>query len=169
MRQYRQELEQWRQWMEVGTLTEHFVKTHGLAADGVRQLQQRLTEAGTLPRTQLLGAELIQFMTEEGAKAKAGERLVGSSEVSESIFGQWKRLAGEPSRSGLTGLVLALGALGSQTTADVIREALENVPTKTVLTWCQEKLGKTLQATRRTLFAWQRNAEQKPDQLKLAA
>ena len=169
VRQYRQELEQWRQWIEGGTLTEHFVKTHGLSADGVRQLQQRLTKAGTLPRTQQLCAELIQFVTEEGAKAKAGERLVGSSEVIESIFGKWKRLEGEHSRSGLTGLVLALGAIVSQTTADVIREALENVPTKAVLAWCQEKLGKTLQATRRTLFVSQRNVEQKQDQLKLAA
>lgn len=169
VRQYRQELEQWRQWVEVGTLTEHFVKTQGLSVDGAQQLQQRLAEAGPLPRTQQLCAELLQFVTEEGAKAKVGERLVGSSEVIESIFGKWKRLEGERPRSGLTGLVLALGAIVSQTTAEVIREALGNVPTKAVLTWCQEKLGKTLQATRRMLFAAQRNAEQKPDQLKLAA
>lgn len=167
--QYRQELEQWRQWIEVGMLTEQFVKTHGLSAGGAPQLQHRLAKAGPLPRTQQLCAELIQFVREEGAKAKAGERLVGSSEVIESIFGKWKRLEGEHPRSGLTGLVLALGAIVSQTTADVIKEALQSVPTKTVLTWCREKLGKTLQATRRTLFAPQRNAEQKQDQLKLAA
>ncbi len=169
VRQYRQELEQWRQWVEVGTLTEQFVKSHGLSAGGAPQLQQRLAEVGTLSRTQQLGAELIQFVSEEGAKAKEGERLVGSSEVIESIFGKWKRLEGEHPRSGLTGLVLALGAIVSQTTAEVIKEALESVPTKTVLAWCREKLGKTLQATRRTLFASQRNAEQKQDQLKLAA
>lgn len=167
--QYRQELEQWRQWIEVGMLTEQFVKTHGLSAGGAPQLQHRLAKAGPLPRTQQLCAELIQFVSEEGAKAKAGERLVGSSEVIESIFGKWKRLEGEHPRSGLTGLVLALGAIVSQTTGDVIKEALQSVPTKTVLTWCREKLGKTLQATRRTLFAPQRNAEQKQDQLKLAA
>lgn len=167
--QYRQELEQWRQWIEVGMLTEQFVKTHGLSAGGAPQLQHRLAKAGPLPRTQQLCAELIQFVREEGAKAKAGERLGGSSEVIESIFGKWKRLEGEHPRSGLTGLVLALGAIVSQTTADVIKEALQSVPTKTVLTWCREKLGKTLQATRRTLFAPQRNAEQKQDQLKLAA
>jgi hypothetical protein len=169
VRQYRQELEQWRQWIEVGTLTEHFVKTQGLSADGGQQFQQRLTAAGSLPQTQRLGAELIQFVTEEGSKAKAGERLIGSSEVIESIFGKWKRLEGEHARSGLTGLVLALGAIVSQTTADVVKEALENVPTKAVLAWCREKLGKTLQATRRTLFPSQRQAEQKQDQLKLAA
>jgi hypothetical protein len=108
-------------------------------------------------------------VTEEGGKAKAGERLVGSSEVIESIFGKWKRMEGEHARRGMTGLVLALGAMVSHTTADVLREALERVPTKTVLTWCREKLGKTVQATRRTLFAPQHKAEQKQDQIKLAA
>ena len=167
--QYRQELEQWRQLVEVGTLVEQFVKTHGVTRGGAQQLQQRLVETGTLPRTQQLSAELLQFVMAEGAKAKVGERLVGSSEVIESIFGKWKRLEGDHARSGLTGLVLALGAIVSDTTAAVIKAALESIPTKTVLTWCNEKLGKTVQATRRTLFAAQRKAEQKQDQFQLAA
>jgi len=169
VRQYRPEIEQWRQWVEVGTITEQLVKTHGLAVGGVQQLQHRLADAGTLPRTQQLCAEFIQFVGEEEAKAKAGERLVGSSEVIESIFGKWKRLEGEQARSGLTGLVLALGALVAPTTAEVITQALTTVPTKTVLMWCRDKLGKTVQATRRALFAPLRKAEQKPDQLLLAA
>lgn len=168
VRHYRQELEQWRQWREVGTRTEQVVKTHGLSARSVQQVQQQLTGVGTWTRTQPMCAELLQFVREEGAKAKAGERLVGSSEVIESIFGKWKRLAGDHPRRGLTGLVLALGAIVSPTTADVIKEALR-VPTKTVLTWCRDKLGKTVQATRRTLFASPRTAEQKQDQLPLAA
>jgi hypothetical protein len=134
VRPYRHEIEHWRQWVEVGTITEQFVKTHGLAAGGAQQLQSQLAAAGTLPRTQQLGAEFLQFVTEEEAKAKAGERLVGSSEVIESIFGKWKRLEGEQARSGLTGLVLALGALVAPTTAAVITQALTTVPTKTVLT-----------------------------------
>ena len=169
VRQYRHEIEPWRQWVEVGTITEQFVKTHGLAAGGGRQLEHQLAAAGTLPRTQQLGAEFIQFVTEEEAKAKAGERLVGRSEVIESIFGKWKRLEGEQARSGLTGLVLALGALVAPTTAEVITQALTTVPTKTVLTWCRDKLGKPVQATRRALFASLRQAEQKQDQILLAA
>lgn len=169
VRQYRQEVEQWRQWVEVGTITEQFVKAQGLSGGGAPQLQHRLAGVGTLPRTQQLGAELVQFVAEEAAKAKDGERLVGSSEVIESIFGKWKRGEGEQARSGLTGLVLTLGAIVSHTSADVIRKALESVPTKTVLTWCHEKLGKTVQATRRAVFAPSDKAEQKQDQIKLAA
>ena len=169
VRQYRHEVERWSQWVEVGTITEQFVKTHGLSAGGAQQLQHQLAAAGTLPRTQQLCVEFVQFVAEEVGKAKTGERLVGSSEVIESIFGKWKRLEGEQARSGLTGLVLALGALVAPTTADVIKQALTTVPTKTVLTWCRDKLGKTVQATRRALFASLRKAEQKPDQLLLAA
>ena len=153
----------------MGTITEQFVKAHGLAAGGAQQLQHQLAAAGTLPRTQQRCAEFIQFVMEEGAKAKAGERLVGSSEVIESLFGKWKRLEGDQARSGLTGLVLALGALVAPTTAEVIKQALTTVPTKTVLTWCREKLGRTVQATRRALFAPLRKTEQKQDQIKLAA
>lgn len=169
VREYRQEVEQWRQWVEVGTITEQFVKAHGVSAGGAQQLQHRLAAVGTLPRTPQLCAEFVQFVTEEGAKANAGERLVGSSEVIESIFGKWKRLEGEQARSGLTGLVLALGAIVAPTTAEVVKQALTTVPTKPVLTWCRKKLGKTVQATRRALFAPLRKAEQKQDQLPLAA
>ena len=88
VREYRQEVEQWRQWVEVGTITEQFVKAHGVSAGGAQQLQPRLAAVGTLPRTPQLCAEFVQFVTEEGAKANAGERLVGSSEVIESIFGK---------------------------------------------------------------------------------
>ena len=122
-----------------------------------------------MPQTQQLGAEFVQFVRKEEAKVTAGERLGGSSDVIESIVGKGKRLAGDQARSGLTGLVLALGALVAPTTAEVIKRALTTVPTKTVLTWCREKLGKTVQATRRTLFTSLRKAAQKPDQLLLAA
>src|SRR5437867_9830459 len=46
-----------------------------------------------------------------GGQAKAGETLVGSTEVLESSFGKLKRLQGDASAAGFTGLVLALGAL----------------------------------------------------------
>jgi len=169
VREYRQEVEQWRQLVEVVTISEQFVKAQGLSSGSAQRLQHHLAGAGTLPRTQQLCAEVVRFVGAEATKAKDGERLVGSSEVIESIFGKWKRLEGEQSRSGLTGLVLTLGAIISHTSAEVIKQALASVPTKTVLKWCQEKLGKTVQATRRRVFAPPNQAEQKQDQIKLAA
>jgi hypothetical protein len=104
MRQYRQEVEQWRQLVVVGTSVEQGVKTHGLSPRSAQQLPHQWAGVGTLPRTQQLGAELGEFVAAEAAKAKEGERGVGRSEVIESIFGKWKRLEGEQARSGLASL-----------------------------------------------------------------
>ena len=169
VRQYRQEVEHWRQGVEVGTRVAPAVKTHGLSPSSAPQLPPQLAGVGTLPRTQQLRAELREVVTAEAAKAKDGERLGGSREVLESLFGKGKRVEGDQARSGLTGLVLILGARVSPTSAAVIRQALESVPTKTVLTGGRQKLGKTVQATRRPLFVPPRNTEQKQDQIKLAA
>jgi hypothetical protein len=115
VRQYRQGLEHWRQLVEVLTIVEQFVKSHGVMPDGAQQLQHRLAETGTLPRTQQVSTELLQFVMAEGAKAKVGERLVGSSEVIESIFGKWKHLEGEQARSGhpCKGLLIICASPGS--------------------------------------------------------
>lgn len=169
VREYRQELEQWKQLVEVVEQTEKFVKEQGLYPGSEQWLEKQLVAAGATPRTQQVREELVRFVAAESAKAKEHERLLGSSEVIESVFGKWKRLEGEQARSGLTGLVLALGAMVSRTSAEVIKKALESVPTKKVLEWCQEKLGKTVQARRREAFVTPGKSEQKQDQIKVAA
>ena len=169
VRQYRLEVEHWRQSVEVETVTEQFVKAHSLAAGGAQQLQARLAGAGKLPRTQQLRAEFLPFCEEEGAKAKAGERLVGENEVIESIFGKWKRLEGDQARSGLTGLVLALGAIVAPTTPEIIKQAL----TPSRQNGAYVVSGKTRENrashTSRALCPAAQQAEQKQDQLQLAA
>ena len=55
VRQYRQAVEQWRQLVEVGTIVEQWVKTHGLSPSSAQQLPQQLGGLGTLPRPQQLG------------------------------------------------------------------------------------------------------------------
>jgi hypothetical protein len=92
----------------------------------------------------------------EAAKAAPPERLLGSSEVIESVFGKLKRLEQHQARSGFTGLVLAVGALVSTTTPEVIQQALETVPTSQVRQWCQQHLGPSVQAQRYQAFR-QRN------------
>ncbi len=71
-------------------------------------------------------------MKKEALKARAGERLLGSSEIIESLFGKQKFLEKEQSRNGFTGLLLALPALVAETSESVIKMALESIPTKSI-------------------------------------
>ena len=116
-------------------------------------------------RTQRLHRELIAFVAEQEAQVRPGERLLGSSEIIESVFGKMKRLEQDQSKNGFTGLLLGLGALVSTTTSAVIQQALETVSTKQVAIWCQKTLGQTVQSKRRQAFTTSRKAEQKWDQL----
>ena len=45
-----------------------------------------------------------------------------------------------------------LFAVASKTTGDVIQKALKTVSTKTVLTWCTENFGQSVQAKRKGAF-----------------
>src|SRR5262249_18901590 len=127
-----------------------------------------LTPVARIPRVKRVSTELVAFLAKESLKARPHERLVGSSEVIESVFGKLKRLEHDQSKGGFTGLVLSMAAMVSTTTGEVIQQALQAVPTKRVLAWCKETLGQSVQSKRKKAFARPKETEQKRDQLKVA-
>lgn len=84
--------------------------------------------------------------------APAAARYVASTEVLESSFGKLKRLGQQQSDSGLTGLVLALGAMVGTLDDATIRQGLDTTPQKTVDGWVNTRLGKSVQWLRRRLL-----------------
>ena len=112
--------------------------------------------------------QLLKFVAGEALKARAGERLQGSSEVIESIFGKLKRIERDQARSGFTALVLSIPAMVSTTTHEVIHNTLKTVPTKRIAEWSKKFLRKSIQAQRKEAFRGINKKEQKRDQLCLA-
>ena len=162
---FRSQLEEWGELFAIIAAAESFVRHHGLYREVHLELEQQLLPLpAQTERTQRVRRELVAFVAEQEAEAHPGERLLGSSEVIESVLGKLKRLEQDQSKSGFTGLLLGLSALVSTTTPAVIQKALETVPTKQVGAWCQETLGQTVQAKRRQAFASLGKAEQKWDQ-----
>ena len=161
---FRQPLEEWGKLLQLTIVTESFVRQQGLYHDAHLELTKRLQHLAHTDRTKRVCAELVAFVAQESAKAHLGERLLGSSEVIESVLGKLKRLEQDQSKSGFTGLLLSIGAMVASTTSDVILKALETVPTKKVLAWCKESLGRSVQAKRQQVFASPDKLEQKRDQ-----
>jgi hypothetical protein len=161
---FRQPLEEWGELLQLTTATETFVRQQGLYHGAHLELTERLQHIARTDRTRRVRTELVAFVAQESAKARPGERLLGSSEVVESILGKLKRLEHDQAKSGFTGLLLSIGAMVASTTSDVILKALETVPTKKVLAWCKETLGRSVQAKRQDVFASHNKSEQKRDQ-----
>ena len=158
---FREQLEEWKELIQIITTTESFVRKQGLYHDSYLELGELLTILAHSERTKKVCAQLLAFVTEESLKTKRNERLLGSSEVIESVFGKLKRLEQDQAKSGFTGLLLCVPAMVSTTTEDVVQKALETVPTKTVLAWCRENIGQSVQAKRKEAFVSHDKTEQK--------
>jgi hypothetical protein len=153
---FRSQLEEWGELFKIVSLTESFVRQEGIYAGAHLDLESHIRPLVCVDRTERtkkVYQELMAFVTGEEAELRPRERLLGSSEIIESVLGKLKRLEQDQALSGFTGLVLCVGALVSTTTKEVIQQALETVSTKQVLNWCQEKLGQSVQSKRRETFA----------------
>jgi hypothetical protein len=143
---YRSALEEWSGYQAVIDGVLDFVRRRGLYPGAGFDL------AAAVPATSggagELREELIHFVRSESLKARPGERLPGTTEVVESCFGKLKALEDGQSKSGFTGLVLSLGAMVSDWTAETISEALERCRVRDVVDWCRRMLGQSVQSQR---------------------
>jgi hypothetical protein len=129
-----------------------------------RDLKTRLSAVARHARSRVVRAHLVAFVATESLKAKPHERLLGSSEVVESVLGKFKHVERDQAKGGFTGLVLSLAAMVSTTTLEVVQQALAPVPTQKVLTWCHQTLGQSVQGKRKKALLPAVKTEQKWDQ-----
>src|SRR5262245_65132956 len=100
----------------------------------------------------MVAGHMRAYARKYGGQARPAETLVGSTEVLESSFGKLKRLQGDASAAGFTGLVLALGALTGQTEEAEVRQAMDAVPNKKAEGWIKRTLGATVHWVRRQIL-----------------
>lgn len=147
---YRGALEAWSGYQAVIDGVLDFVRRRGLYPGAGFDLAAAVPAVGG--DASELREELIHFVRCESLKARFGERLPGTTEVVESCFGKLKGLEGDQSKSGFTGLILSLGAMVSDWTAEAISEALERCRVRDVAAWCRQRLGPSVQAQRRQAY-----------------
>ena len=152
LRDYRQAIDEWSQWHEVIQVVVRQARRHGIDRDSVAELQRQFTAMKLSPSGQETAAAMMEFIAEQAWVARVGgELLIVSTEILESLFGAYKNLEGQQSESGVTGLMLVVGALVSSWKQEAIKEGLEATPWKAVEAWIEKRLGPTVQSQRRTL------------------
>jgi hypothetical protein len=166
LREYRGELEEWWEWQALAEAAMARVRGEGYHLGVAGQLEADLGPLVRQASGEELRGELVNFVTQQSAAARVGERLPGSSEVLESSFGKWKSLEGEHAKGGFTHLLLGYAALLGETTTELIGRALSATPMKHVTRWCREHLGSTLQAKRTLAYrsVQPQSAQQNPEE-----
>jgi hypothetical protein len=151
LRDYQADLAVWQREHGLVQTTIELLRVHGLHAGSLAELEKSWGAIGGPDSTLGIAESLREYIALHKPKDEA-VRFVASSEVLESAFGKLKRLERDQSSDGLTGLVLALGAMMGTTSDDEIRQALEATPEKNVNNWVKSKLGATMQWLRRQFF-----------------
>jgi len=103
-----------------------------------------------------LATQILSFIKEQQEVCNKDERLLHSSQLIESLFGKFKSLEKEQSKSSFTSLILSIGAVVSKTTSVVLKNALETVNVNMINKWSKEKVGTTIQAQRKKLYKLKR-------------
>lgn len=149
--EFRDDLTVWKREHGFVRTTIELVRVDGLHAGTGPRLEKAWGEIGPRESEVRIVTKLREYVATY-QPTTAGERFVASTEILESSFGKLKRIEGQQSQDGVTGLVLAMGAMvGNLTEAD-LKEALEETPEKKVAGWLERTLGPTMQWLRRQFF-----------------
>jgi hypothetical protein len=150
--QFREPIKEWDALCQSAITAAQFVRKQGVWNDCELELAQCFDPGVASPKALQFQEQLLDFVKNESLKAQPGERLLGSSEIIESVLGKMKRLEQDQAKSGFTGLILGAAAIVSHTTQEVVTKAMETVPTKKVTKWVKNKLGQSLQSKRNIAF-----------------
>ena len=133
--------------------TVSFVRTQGLRLGGEWGLLTALCKRPEAERHRVLETELFNVLRESCSGLRPNEVLIGSTEVLESLFGKWKTRERQESKSGMTSLLLSLGALVGEWSPERMGQAFLAIAVKNVKHWCEEHLPPSIQSQRRLAFS----------------
>lgn len=159
LRDYRDEITQWRQIEQVISESLWFINTQGLYRGAARDLQLHLDSffqqcIERYEASEQMAQTLIEFVSSSEAELAVGDRGWLSTEILESAFGLYKSLEGQHSKGGFTSLLASFGALLKDCTPEKVRESFRRTQVKDVKHWVKSKLGPTL--TSKKLSAYRR-------------
>lgn len=152
LRSFRPAVRRWSELLTVAGTAESIVHAGIHSAIG-EEVQAALQPQITTPAAHRMTKAVVTFLTDQSSELVAGDRLIGSTEVLESVIGRYKRLQSTHSKGGMTAMLLSIGAIVGQRTQSIIQRALEQTRTADVITWCKDHLGLTLQAQRRNALS----------------
>ena len=152
---FKEDIEIWDEMVEFISIIERFMNIHYLQNNSYEkflELHSNKLKSLKTKNAKLLATQILDFIKKQQKVCKEDERLLHSSEILESLFGKFKFLEKEQSKSSFTNLLLSVGAMVSKNTQSTILTALESVTTPMIKAWSESKIGITIQAQKKELY-----------------
>lgn len=155
--EYRDDLAAWSGCQNVIDAALTFINHEGLSHGTSNRMRQSLEETmrnvpDPLEAPRRVMAHLVEFVQQSEQKLEPSQRAWLSTEIIESLFGRFKQLEGQHSKSGFTSLLAALPALCCSFDPERVRRRMLEVSTEKLKQWVKAHLGETMTARRNTAY-----------------
>jgi hypothetical protein len=151
--EFQADLQTWGACWQLVQRAEEQIRAEGLRADSAEHFRSGLSacwsEDERVPR---MAEQIESFLADEGRAVPAGQAVLGSSEVIESVFGRYKQYVERGVWSEIGSNVLLLPLLVVTLTTSLLGRALTAVPLRAVWAWCAEHLSASRQKRFGTVF-----------------
>jgi hypothetical protein len=138
LKDYKSELEYWRQLVDIGRAGRNFVRTNGLWLNCWELFEDSLITMKIGLRAEQFACDLIDILEEAGNKIPLGQRVIGSTEILESLFGKHKSIA-ERGPKPMGRLILSMASrIGERPTESLVQRAFEEIKEQNVTAWLNQ-------------------------------
>ena len=137
LKEYKAGLEYWEQLVCIGRITRNYIRKNGLWVDCYEQLGDHLMEMKFCPQADEFASELVDFIEEQGSRVPEGKRVIGSSEIIESLFGKHKSVS-EKGPKPMGRLILSMASrVGERPTEALVETAFGQIKERDVTKWLE--------------------------------
>jgi hypothetical protein len=135
LKSYANQLQEWSQLVESGRIVRNIVRREGVSRDCHKAVSNYLVDIAILPKAEQFACDILDFLEEEGGKVPRGQRMIGSSEIIESVFGMHKNISSRGPKP-MGRLILSMASrVGEAISERLIVEAFERIQEKTIDKW----------------------------------
>lgn len=140
--EYQDKIKVWTQWVLIAKHAREEIRYRGFGEGAEERLAKRLAPIQMTKASEDLVSTLLNFVSFESRKLLEGEKVIGSTEVIESLFGRFKRIkAGVYDKHGGIGrLILTMASRVGEISMEIVETALESIRTVDVNNWLSAHL-----------------------------
>ena len=142
LKRYANRLREWSQLVDAGRKVRDIVRREGVSRGCCESISDHLLKIAILPRAEQFACDILDFLEEEGGKVPEGKRVLGSSEIIESVFGVHKNVSSRGPKP-MGRLVLSMASrVAEEPSEELIAEAFERIQERTVDKWIAQAFSK---------------------------
>jgi hypothetical protein len=150
---YASDLEKYQQMVDVIESTESQLKHEGLHNESAQRLLQKLDGIDFDEKAKTLETQIMAYIDAQHGDAMPEQARLVSSDVIESVFGQYKQVGHSGCLQELGKMVLLLPLLVTEITAELVLQAMNSVKTSCVDEWANKTFGPSALALRNAAFS----------------